>query len=100
MLTVARALDKTQIRDYSPNSECIQRGQEMRDREVQRFRNPEEAEQGHIPLAPLNFADIAAIEARQRGESMQRQAALLALLANGRADKAQGGFVVGWQWLS
>jgi hypothetical protein len=72
----------------------------MRDREVQRFRNPEEAEQGHIPLAPLNFADIAAIEARQRGESMQRQAALLALLANGRANKAQDSFVVGWHWMT
>jgi hypothetical protein len=67
---------------------------------VQRFRNPEEAEQGHIPLAPFNFADIAAIQARQRGEGLLGQALLLALLANGRADKAQGGFVVGWQWLS
>jgi hypothetical protein len=58
-------LDKTQIQDYSPeNLERIQRGKEMRDREVQRLRNPEEAEQGHIPLAPLNFADIAAIQAR------------------------------------
>ena len=59
------ALDKTKIWDYSPeNLERIQRGKEMRDREVQRLRNPEEAEQGHIPLAPLNFADIAAIQAR------------------------------------
>jgi hypothetical protein len=67
---------------------------------VQRLRNPEETEQGHIPLAPLNFADIAAIQARERGEGLLGQALLLALLANGRADKAQGGFVVGWQWLS
>jgi hypothetical protein len=67
---------------------------------VQRFRNPEEAEQGHIPLAPLNFADIAAIQTRQRGEGLLGEALLLALLANGRADKAQGSFVVGGQWLS
>jgi hypothetical protein len=67
---------------------------------VQRFRNPEEAEQGHIALAPLNFADIAAIQTRQHGEGLLRETLLLALLANGRADKAQGGFVVGRQWLS
>ena len=67
---------------------------------MQRLRNPEETEQGHIPLAPLNFADIATIQTRQRGEGLLGQALLLALLANGRADKAQGSFVVGWQWLS
>ena len=94
------ALDKTKIWDYSPNLERIQRGQETRDREVQRFRNPEEAEQRHIPLAPLNFADIAAIQARQRGEALLGEALLLALLANGRADKAQSGFVVGWQYMA
>jgi hypothetical protein len=64
---------------------------------VQRFRNPEETEQRHIPLAPLNFADIAAIQARQHGEILLGEALLLALLANGRADKAQSGFVIGWQ---
>jgi hypothetical protein len=67
---------------------------------VQRLGKPEETEQGHIPLAPLNFADIAAIQARQCGEGLLGQAALLALLANVRAEKAQGGFVVGWQWMS
>jgi hypothetical protein len=67
---------------------------------VQRLRNPEETEQGHIPLAPLNFADIAAIQARQCGEVLLGQAPLLALLANGVAYEAQGGFVVGWQWMS
>ena len=55
----------------------------MRDREVQRLCDPEEAEQGHIALAPLNFADIAAIQARQRGEGLLGQALLLALLSNG-----------------
>jgi hypothetical protein len=94
-------LDKTQIQDYSPeNLERIQRGKETRDGEVQRLRNPEEAEQGHIPLAPLNFADIAAIQARQRGEGLLGQALLLALLSNSGTDESQGGFVVGWQWMS
>ena len=67
---------------------------------MQRLRNPEETEQGYIPLAPLNFADIAAIQARQRGEALLGEALLLALLANGRSDKAQSGFVVGWQCMA
>jgi len=67
---------------------------------VQRLRNPEKTEQGYIALAPLNFADIAAIQARQRGEALLGEALLLALLANGRTDKAQSGFVVSWQCMA
>ena len=82
-------LDKRRIWDYSPeNLGCIQWGKEKRDREVQRLRDPEEAEQGDIPLAPLNFADITAIEARQCGEGGLGQAALFALLSNGGAHES------------
>ena len=82
-------LDKKRIWDYSPeNLGCIQWAKETRDREVQRLRDPEEAEQGHIALAPLNFADIAAIQTRQHGEGRLGQAALFALLSNGGAHES------------
>ena len=82
-------LDKRRIWDYSPeNLGRIQRGKEARDRKMERLRNPEEAEQADIPLAPLNFTDITAIEARQSGEGGLGQAALFALLSNGGAHES------------